>query len=235
MINIDKFKNLEGSDLVKSVVDSYGDKVALLSAFNPEDVIISFWLGKINPTTPILFLDTLKHFPETLNYVDKIINKFALKNVKFLQPDSKLIANNDTKGDLWLSQVNRCCWLRKVEPMERAIKDNGCEALITGRRKQQTSDRSNVSTIEVTEDNKIKFNPLINWDKKMRDDYMKEHNIEHHPLYNLGYLSIGCAPCTTPVYLGEDERAGRWRHTRLNQKDNGKTECGLHVVIEENK
>tara|TARA_B100001564_G_C20587546_1_gene646261 strand:- start:550 stop:1242 length:693 start_codon:yes stop_codon:yes gene_type:complete len=221
---------LKGRDLVELAVAEYGNKLVLMSAFNPEDVIISYWLSEIAPNTPILFIDTKKHFPETLAYVDRITKQLKLTNVKILEPDPQLLINSDPDGHLWEVQVNRCCWLRKVEPLERAIKAGDYKALITGRRRGQNTDRIDVEFIEKDPHDRTKYNPLLDWTRLDRDQYMIDHDLPHHPLYHLGYLSIGCAPCTTPVYRGEDARAGRWRHTRLTNASDGKTECGLHVA-----
>lgn len=224
------YKKLEEQALLAKAIEDYSGKIALLSAFNPEDVILAYWLKGINVDIPILFLETQKHFPETLHYVKDIIKQLDLKNVQFLSPDPALIKNIDADGQLWKHQVNRCCWLRKVEPVSRALKEGGYTALITGRRIEQTPERHTMENAEIDEEGRIKFNPLRNWTRAQRDNYMQKHNLPHHPLYALGYLSIGCAPCTTPVFLGEDERAGRWRHTRINNDGDGKTECGLHVA-----
>ncbi|MDB2414958.1 phosphoadenylyl-sulfate reductase [Rickettsiales bacterium] len=231
-MNFDKYTKLEGRDLLESVVKDNPGKVALMSAFNPEDVILSYWLSEFAPSTPILFLDTKKHFPETLRYKDAIVKQLGLKDVRVFEPKEELINNIDKDGELWKYQVNRCCWLRKVEPIERGIKEGGFNILITGRRIEQTPERTDMKFIEEdSEKGQIKINPLMNWTRDERDDYMKEHNLAHHPLYDLGYLSIGCAPCTTPIFAGENERAGRWRHTKTGE-DKGKTECGLHVSEE---
>lgn len=225
------FEGLEGEALLAKAMAHYSGKIALLSAFNPEDVILAHWLTRLQKDIPILFLETHKHFPETLQYVTRVIEQLGLKQVKFLTPDPTLVQNIDAGGALWQSQVNRCCWLRKVEPLNRALAEGSYQALITGRRQEQTSDRLAMPYVEQDEEGRIKFNPLKNWTKKQRDDYMVMHHLPHHPLYALGYPSIGCAPCTTPVYPGEDDRAGRWRHTRLDTPGSaGKTECGLHVA-----
>jgi phosphoadenosine phosphosulfate reductase len=223
------FQGLEERALLAKAVHEYAGKIALLSAFNPEDVIIAFWLKKMEVDVPILFLETQKHFPETLRYVKEVTAQLDL-NVQWLSPDPALVKKIDENGELWKYQVNRCCWLRKVEPINSALTEGGYTALITGRRIEQTPERHDMANAEIDEEGRIKFNPLRNWTRAHRDEYMQKHNLPHHPLYKLGYLSIGCAPCTTPVYPGEEERAGRWRHTRLNTNDAGKTECGLHVA-----
>lgn len=227
-----QYGDLRGYELVRAVLEACElQQVALLSAFNPEDVIISKWISQIAPETPILFLDTLKHFPETLRYVDEVIAQLGLTGVQTLTPDPQLLKNSDADGELWKTQVNRCCWLRKVEPIEREIERGDYKVLITGRRREQTPERAEMPAIEQDEKGRIKINPLFDWTREQREEAMEQLDLHHHPLYHLGYLSMGCAPCTTPIFAGEDERAGRWRHTRLNQADgNGqKTECGLHV------
>lgn len=234
-VNFDKFysdySNLGAVDLIKSAVKEVGaKKVALLCAFNSEDVVICKWLSDFAPDVPVLFLDTKKHFPDTLRYADDILGRLNLTDVRTLEPDENLIKNSDPYGDIWKTQVNRCCWLRKVEPIEKEIAKSDFDILITGRRKEQTPERDDLTLIGQDENGRIKINPMFNWDKARREEVMQQLDLPHHPLYDLGYLSIGCAPCTTPVYLGENERAGRWRHTKLNMNNSGKTECGLHVA-----
>lgn len=232
--SIEQLSRFSEEKQITEAIKAFPKKVALLSAFNPEDVILAYWISKIDATLPIYFLDTKKHFPETLRYVEQIVDQLGLKGLKILEPDTTLVGNIDKNGLLWQTQVNRCCWLRKVEPLNRALNEDQPEVLITGRRAAQHAGRNTLASAEKDEDGRIKINPLRDWTKQQRDDYMKAHQLPQHPLYELGYLSIGCAPCTTPVYSGEDERAGRWRHTRLNSageqtSEDGKTECGLHT------
>ena len=223
------YSHLSGIKLLEALFRHFTPAdVALLSAFNPEDVLLAAWLTDIAPATTIFFLNTHKHFPETLRYVDAISKQLKLQNIVILEPDNTLTQNIDATGDLWKTQVNRCCWLRKVKPLETALRAGKFQAAITGRRKEQTPERTDMQSIEQDDNGMFKFNPLLDWSKQQRDDEMKRLHLPHHPLYDLGYPSIGCAPCTTPVFPGEDERAGRWRHTRKNDGDQ-KTECGLHV------
>lgn len=216
-----------------------GMKPALLSAFNPEDVILSRYLAKAFPYLPVYFLETGKHFPETLRYAERVAEEYGIDSLRYLYPDGKKLEKLDASGDMWQFHTTRCCYLRKVEPLERALEDNGHDVLITGLRREQTPERDNMSAVMVDDKERLKISPLFGWSRERRDTFMEEEGIPHHPLYHLGYPSIGCAPCTTPVYPGEHERAGRWRHTRLvvEHKDDGeqtngdsagKTECGLH-------
>lgn len=231
---IEQLTLLSADALVKEAITLYPGRVALLSAFNPEDVILAYWISTIDKTVPIYFLETHKHFPETLAYVRRVTEQLGLTAVKWLEPDATLVGNIDKEGMLWQTQVNRCCWLRKVEPLNRALKEDNPSVLFTGRRASQHAGRQVLEAAEIDEEGRLKLNPLHNWSLAQRDNYMQAHGLPHHPLYALGYLSIGCAPCTTPVYPGEDERAGRWRHTRLGQNEgDGKTECGLHVALKQ--
>ena len=210
-----------------------GVKPVQLSAFNPEDVILSAWLALEFPRLPILFLDTLKHFPSTLDYVTDMRNRYGLDAVKTLYPDREKLAKIDASGDMWSFQVNRCCHLRKVEPLEKELQSGEYNLLITGLRQEQTPERVGMAPASIDDKGRLKVSPLFGWTKKKRDSYMIKRDIPHHPLYDLGYPSMGCAPCTTPVFPGEDERAGRWRHTKIGALA-GKTECGLHVATPEN-
>ncbi|MET0155250.1 MAG: phosphoadenylyl-sulfate reductase [Rickettsiales bacterium] len=200
-----------------------------LSAFNPEDVILSAWLAQEFPAVPILCLDTLKHFPCTLDYVEKMRNRYGLKTLQFLYPDEEKLKKLDPKGDMWSMQVNRCCYLRKVEPLEKELEKRGYSCLIAGLRQEQTPERLDMAPASLDDKGRLKISPLFGWNKEKRDAYMHKKDVPHHPLYALGYPSMGCAPCTTPVYPGENERAGRWRHTKTSESS-GKTECGLHAA-----
>jgi phosphoadenosine phosphosulfate reductase len=156
----------------------------------------------------------------------------GLTNVQWLTPDPKLIANADLKGDLWSTQPNRCCWLRKVEPLDRAVKERGIEALITGRKRYQTPERAAMETIELDDKGVFRINPLANWTKAQQTQELTRRRLPTHPLLEMGYKSIGCAPCTSKVADGADERAGRWAHT-IGFENEQKVECGIHLPASE--
>lgn len=176
-----------------------------------------------------MFLETEKHFPETLEYVENLKKFLGLTNVEMLHPDPKLLGNIDSSGELWKTQPNRCCWVRKVEPLQRAMNEGNFEALITGRKRYQTKERSDMQTIEMNEDGRFRINPMAFWDKEMIKAEFKKRVLPEHPLVAKGYPSIGCAPCTQPVKAGEDERAGRWAHTAELPGGEQKVECGIHL------
>ncbi len=227
-----KYGDLDAGDLLRVMIgDIFKGKIALISSFGADAALLLALVSEIDNKTPILFLETGKHFPETLEYVETLKNKLNLQNLHFLKPDPEMLKRIDAQGDLWSSNPDRCCWLRKVEPLDRAVKDLGIEALITGRKRYQNSERSSLSTIELDDKNIFRINPLANWDKARQKQEFAARKLPEHPLVSQGYLSIGCAPCTSIVKAGEDERAGRWRHTASDDKSQ-KTECGLHVSTE---
>lgn len=206
--------------------------IAMLTSFGTDAGLLLAVVAEIAPETPVLFLDTGKHFPETLSYGRELEKKFGLKNVRWLTPNTEMLTRIDTDGTLWKNQPNRCCWLRKVEPLNRAIEEMGLLALITGRKRYQTTERANMHSIELDENGVFRINPFASCSKdKIREETAKR-NIPPHPLAAKGYRSIGCAPCTLPVSEDQDDRAGRWAHT-IGIENEQKSECGLHVPASE--
>lgn len=219
----------DASQLLSAMIrDEFKGKIALISSFGADSALLIKLVADINPNTPVLFLDTEKHFPETIEYVDQIEKLLGLKDLRRLKPDPKLKANIDPEGDLWESQVNRCCWLRKVEPLNRALESGEFEAVITGRKPYQTKEREGIDNIELFDDGIFRINPFAHWDKDRFKSELDATGLPQHPLVEKGYPSIGCAPCTKMVRPGEDERSGRWAHT-MDMRGNQKQECGIHV------
>ena len=201
-------------------------EVPLVSSFGADSVVLLHMISQIDPTYPVLFIDTGKHFEETLRYRDqlKALNTmlqahFGLENLEAVTPDSTDLKARDPYGALWISNADACCDIRKTVPLDRAM--SGMAGWVTGRKRFQTGDRASLRVFERDGD-KLKVNPLASWEPKDVAAYIKEHSLPGHPLVPKGYLSIGCAPCTSPVKEGEDARAGRW-------KGSDKTECGLHI------
>jgi phosphoadenosine phosphosulfate reductase len=210
------------------IKEEFSHSIALLTSFGADAGLMLALIAEVDPATPVLFLDTGKHFPETLDYGRTLQQHFGLTNLRWLAPDPVLIGHHDSEGKLWSIQPNRCCWLRKVEPLNRALETMGILALITGRKRYQTSERSAMETIELDENSVFRINPLAYWSKEQQAEEMEKRNIPPHPLVAKGYKSIGCAPCTLPVAEGQDERAGRWAHT-VGIEDEQKAECGIHI------
>jgi len=213
--------------LRKMIREEFVGNIGLLTSFGADSGLMLALVAEVDKSTPILFIDTEKHFPQTLQYGKDLIEQFGLTNVHYLKPDPEMLGRIDESGDLWQSQPNRCCWLRKVEPLNRAIEELGLLAIVTGRKRYQTKERSEMETIEIDENGIFRINPLADWTKERQKEEVAKRNIPPHPLIAEGYKSIGCMPCTAKVGEGEDERAGRWSHT-LNENGQ-KSECGLHL------
>jgi len=212
--------------------EEFPGKIALISSFGADAALLLSLVADVDKATPVLFLETEKHFPETLDYVRTLTSHLGLSNVHWLKPDPALVARIDPKGDLWSHTPNRCCWMRKVEPLDRAVAALGLEALITGRKRYQTSERAQLEKIELDDKGIFRLNPLVYYTKERQREESKALRLPEHPLLGKGYLSIGCAPCTKPVAVGEDERAGRWAHT-IGLENEQKTECGIHLPSDE--
>lgn len=210
------------------IAREFAGKIAVISSFGADAALLLSLVAEVNPATPVLFLQTGKHFPETLDYANSLSQHLGLSDVRYLTPDETLLGRIDSQGDLWQTQPNRCCWLRKVEPLDRAVAEMKFEALITGRKRYQTPERAQMQTIELDEKNIFRINPLAAWSKERAKDETAQRRLPEHPLVAKGYRSIGCAPCTAPTAEGQDERAGRWAHT-IGIENEQKTECGIHL------
>jgi phosphoadenosine phosphosulfate reductase len=217
----EKFFALDAQKLLRlAVEDLFPGRIALVSSFGADSAVLLHMVSQIDPATPILFIDTLQLFPETLTYRDQLVTDLHLTNVTTLKPDDKLLAAEDPDKFLWARDPDRCCEIRKVLPLAKALQ--GYDAWITGRKRFQAVTRAALPLFEA-DGPRIKVNPLAGWTQANIDDYFKTHGLPRHDLVAKNYLSIGCVPCTSPVRPGEEMRAGRWR-------DRGKTECGVHVA-----
>ncbi len=196
-------------------------RAAIVSSFGAESAVLLHLIAGIAPQTPVLFLETGKHFPETLAYRDALVARLGLGNLIILAPDAAALAAKDATGLRWSYDPDGCCAIRKVQPLERALLD--FDATITGRKGFQSATRAGLPLFEL-EAGRIKFNPLARWDAARISAYTADHALPAHPLVEQGYPSIGCAPCTSKVLPGEDPRAGRWRGWE-------KVECGIHEPV----
>jgi phosphoadenosine phosphosulfate reductase len=218
--NEDGYHGLSAEQSLKKAIEAYDGQIVLASSLGVDSAVLLHMVSKIDPDLPIVFLDTGKHFRETLAYRDMLIEDLGLTNFQNIRPDRKELAAEDPDGRLNKTEPDMCCDLRKVRPLERVI--NQYAARITGRKRYQTPQRATMPILEKGDD-QDKVNPLAYWTAKDVTNYMRRHDLPPHPMLALGYLSIGCQPCTTRVTSGEDPRAGRWRHS-------DKTECGIHLV-----
>lgn len=223
------YGDMESRLLLKTVLHQEFEKqVALFSSFGADSALLISLVAEIDPSTPVLFLDTEKHFEETIEYVEALKKHFGLTDLRILKPDPNIVKNIDSNGTLWSTQPNRCCWMRKVEPLNRAVKEMGLTALITGRKRYQTHERGDMTYFQIDEDGVFRINPLAYWTREEIRAAFAAGNFPVHPLVAKGYKSIGCEPCTLPVAEGQDERDGRWAHT-MNLYGEKKNECGLHL------
>ncbi len=196
-------------------------RIALVSSFGAESVVLLHLISVMARNTPVLFIDTEMLFAETLDYQLDLTERLRLGDVRVIRPDRAELFQRDNENILHLHDPDACCHLRKVEPLNRALE--GFDAWITGRKRYQGGARGDLDFFEAEGDLRIKVNPLVHWTTADLQDYIAENRLPRHPLVSKGYPSIGCAPCTTRVNDGEDPRAGRWR-------DSAKEECGIHFV-----
>jgi phosphoadenosine phosphosulfate reductase len=194
-------------------------RVAVVSSFGTESAVLLHLVAEADRSIPVIFVDTLKMFDETLAYRETLIERFGLTNNSVITPDPAVLAAKDENGLRWSYDPDGCCAIRKVEPLARAKR--GLDSWISGRKAFQSVTRQNLPRFEV-EDGRLKINPLGDWTKDDLEAYFEKHDLPRHPLEAAGFLSVGCQPCTSPVLPGEDPRAGRWRGW-------DKTECGIHV------
>ena len=206
--------------LERAMTDPQVGRIALVSSFGAESVVLLHLVSVIDRTTPVLFIDTEMLFAETIAYQAEVADKLGLTITRITADPAKL-AFEDPDNTLHQFNTDACCALRKTEPLERAL--SGYDAWITGRKRYQGATRAAVDFFEAEANIRIKVNPLAHWDRADLEDYMVNNRLPRHPLVAKGYPSIGCAPCTSPVLPGEDPRAGRWRNSE-------KVECGIHFI-----
>lgn len=219
----DAFESQQPQDVLKDAIKRFAPKIVVACSFGAEDVVLVDLVHRIDPSIPLFYLDTDFLFPETYATRDRIIQQYALKPAQVIQVQSLLTPDQQAAQHgpaLWSTEPDRCCQLRKVEPLTRVLK--GYDAWITGIRRDQSPTRANAGLIEW--DSKfqlVKVNPLARWTWADVWTYIKVYEVPYNPLHDQNYPSIGCTHCTAPVAPGEDPRAGRW-------KTFTKTECGLH-------
>ena len=210
-------------DVLRAAIELYDQEITLVSSFGAESAVLLHMVSQINPAVPVLMVDTLMLFRETLEYQRDLSAQLGLTDVRHILPDADELLEKDPWDALHMSNSNACCTLRKVAPLERALVP--FKATISGRKRYQSGRRAEMEVFEMDGQGKVKINPLADWTPEDLKAYMAEHNLPSHPLVAKGYPSIGCLPCTTPVREGEDPRAGRWR-------GENKDECGIHIAAD---
>lgn len=206
--------------LRRAILEEFPGRIALVSSFGAEAAALLHLVASVSPSTPVLFLNTGKHFAQTLSYRRKLANDLRLTDVRDLHPDAEDLTAKDTDGNLWRSDPDACCTIRKVLPLEKALA--GFDAWITGRKQFHGGLRASLPVFEAAAPF-IKVNPIVRWTQADIAAYAQDNDLPSHPLVDQGFPSIGCWPCTHPAGPNEDVRAGRWRGA-------AKTECGIHLI-----
>lgn len=221
------FRGSSTQEMLEAVIrDGLAGELAVVSSFGAESAVLLHLIASVDARLPVLFLDTQKHFAETLAYRDLLVARLGL-NLVVLTPDPQELESRDATGLRWSYDPDGCCEIRKVRPLQRAL--SAYDASFTGRKAFQAATRAHLPRFEIdTSDaqGRLKINPLIDWSAADIAAYFEAHDLPRHPLVAEGYPSIGCSPCTSQVAPGEDPRSGRW-------KGWDKTECGIHRPGEE--
>lgn len=219
---LDYSNELAAADVISRVFQDHHGSACLTCSFQLEDMVLLHLLRKHRPGIPVLFLDTGYHFPETYAYRDRISREWKI-NLVNLQPQQSVAQQEAQFGILYRIDPGKCCHLRKVEPLFQALAS--FEIWFTGLRREQSPSRRSLNIVEQQRlaDGKplIKVNPLVLWSWQQVEEYAAANAIPASPLYEAGYRSIGCAPCTAVPAAGTDPRSGRWGGTKL--------ECGIHT------
>lgn len=242
-----RFGALSGLELVEATIhEAFPGRIALLSSFGTEAAVLLDMVARIDPATPVLFLDTGMLFGQTGAYREQLQARLGLSDVRAIRPDPARLAKSDPDRTLWQRDPDACCALRKVEPMRRGLErigldrphdrsresapniedgagpaPEGFDAWITGRKRHHGGARSELGNFDMDADGRIKINPLAGWSRDAIDGYFKARDLPRHPLADAGFASVGCYPCTQPSSDEKDPRGGRWAGS-------DKTECGIH-------
>ena len=214
-------RNASPAEVIAAALKTVGrERLALVSSFGTESAALLKVMADVDPAIPVVFLDTGWLFEETLTYRDTLIATLGLRDVRSIRPQEETLSREDPDRELWFSDPDACCRIRKVEPLARALKP--FSAWINGRKRFQGGLRADIAVVE-QDGSRLKFNPFANVSREAIEAIYAGANLPLHPLAASGYLSVGCMPCTSRTSLDEDVRAGRWR-------GRAKTECGIHTV-----
>jgi phosphoadenosine phosphosulfate reductase len=207
------FEAMTAEQLLVWAHERFGTRLCLTCSWQRQSSALVHMVSELDLDVDIVELDTQVLFPETYETRERLVQRYAL--------DLKSFRPIHAPDRLWETDPDRCCGIRKVEPLERALR--GYDAWITGIRREQSLTRADAQKVEWSERYRVwKIQPLVDWDAKRVQAYIHVNEIPYNPLHDRGYPSIGCVPCTRAVTAGEDERAGRW-------SGSGKLECGIHV------
>jgi phosphoadenosine phosphosulfate reductase len=221
----ERFESAEPSEVLRWALEDSGlERVAIASAFQAEGTVVIHLATRIRPDVPILFLETGFQFAETLAFKQRLTELLGLNVVDLVGEYSNERQEAEFGPRLYERDPELCCEINKVRPMFEALR--GLDAWITSVRRDSSPTRADTPIVDRYELEPgreiVKVNPMATWTRQQVWRYLKDHDLPHNPLYDLGYASIGCAPCTRLRFSGEPERAGRWAGI-------AKWECGIHV------
>jgi phosphoadenosine phosphosulfate reductase len=209
------------AEVIAAALTTVGrERLALVSSFGTESAALLKVMADVDPAISVVFLDTGWLFEETLAYRDTLIEKLGLSDVRSIKPLEETLSREDPDRELWFSDPDACCRIRKVEPLKRALAP--FDGWINGRKRFQGGLRADIPVVE-QDGIRLKFNPFANASREQIEAIFKGANLPPHPLAASGFLSVGCMPCTSRTSPDEDTRAGRWR-------GRAKSECGIHTV-----
>ncbi len=223
----EKFRAMKPEAMLAFLLDTYPDRVVFSSSMGAEDQVITHMLAGLTKDPPIFTLDTGRLFYDTYDLIEKTNQRYKIK-IKVMFPDKAQVEEmvNQRGVNLFYHSVeNRkhCCRIRKIVPLQRALKGN--QIWITGLRREQSPTRQDLHFAQWDAANQIiKVNPLLEWTAAQVWEYVNTHDIPYNPLHDQGYPSLGCQPCTRAIQPGEEIRAGRWWWEQPETK-----ECGLHL------
>jgi phosphoadenosine phosphosulfate reductase len=209
------------AEVITAALNAVGrEHLAVVSSFGIESAALLKVMADVDPAIPVVFLDTGWLFEETLAYRDTLIATLGLREVRSIKPLEETLSREDGNRELWFTDPDACCRIRKVEPLARALAP--FSAWINGRKRFQGGLRSDIPVVE-DDGVRLKFNPFANISREAIEAIYTRAKLPPHPLAASGYLSVGCMPCTSRTSPDEDARAGRWR-------GRAKTECGIHTA-----
>ncbi len=209
------------AEVIAAALKTVGrEHLALVSSFGTESAALLKVMADVDPAIPVVFLDTGWLFEETLAYRDTLIATLGLTDVRSIKPLEETLSREDPDRELWFSDPDACCRIRKVEPLARALKP--FSAWINGRKRFQGGARAEIPVVE-DDGARLKFNPFANVSREEIEAIYRSAKLPQHPLLASGFLSVGCMPCSSRTAPGEDARAGRWR-------GQAKRECGIHTT-----
>ncbi len=216
----EQFEQLSAGEILAWAWKTFGPQVVASSSFQTQSVSLLHTISQVCPEMAVIFIDTGFHFLETLAFRDELQARYNL-NIVVMHPAIGKSQLLEQYGEaLYRRDPDLCCYINKVEPMQRAI--SGKSAWVSGVRRGQTAHRKDLRVLQVQPSGLLKIHPMLNLTETEKWEHVHRRKLPFHPLFPLGYLSVGCAPCTRPVSVGEDMRSGRWAGTE-------KTECGLHT------